>query len=367
MGSSHQERQAFQLFLLRGLATINPLSVINTLPIAEQRNGDFSQALNTQGAQRTIYDPWTTQVNGNTVTRLPFAGNIIPATRIDPTAKKMMGDLWQPNRPGCRPDAGQQLHHRIRQPFQVLEHLRSRRLQRSRQARIFGRYNQFRTFTVADDWTGGSAAFPLGRFAAACAELLRRRGLHAQRQHHTQRPRRLQLDQRFLRRPQPRAQARGSGEVLARQRLVYVLPGDLPQIYYPGVQVTQGSGANALGKAGYWYQTPNSYNIDSKISKSIGKHYVKAGGEYRRDNTNAARPQYMRFDFSPSSTANTFNSPNTALSGDGWASFLLGAMDSSSYAASIPIQRPRNNFFALFRTRRLQGHPAADSESWPAL
>ena len=88
----------------------------------------------------------------------------------------------------------------------------------------------------------------------------------------------------------------------------------MPQIYYPGIAVTEGSGTTALGKAGYWYQTPNSYNIDSKISRNIGKHYVKAGGEYRRDNTNASRPQYMRFDFKPVATANTFNNPNTALS-----------------------------------------------------
>ena len=41
----------------------------------------------------------------------------------------------------------------------------------------------------------------------------------------------------------------------------------------------------------------------------------------------------MRFDFTANQTANTFNSPNTALSGDGWASFLLGAMDPTSYIA----------------------------------
>ena len=112
--------------------------------------------------------------------------------------------------------------------------------------------------------------------------------------------------------------------------------------------MTQGSGANALGKAGYWYQTPNSYNIDSKISKNIGKHYVKAGGEYRRDNTNAARPQYMRFDFSSEFDCQHVQQPEYGAQRRRLGQLSAGRHGSSSYAASIPIQRPRNNFFALF-------------------
>lgn len=56
----------------------------------------------------------------------------------------------------------------------------------------------------------------------------------------------------------------------------------------------------------------------------------------------------MSFDFRPDLTSNTYLSPNTALSGDGWASFLLGVVDQNSTISSIPIQRPRVDFVGFF-------------------
>jgi hypothetical protein len=72
------------------------------------------------------------------------------------------------------------------------------------------------------------------------------------------------------------------------------------------------------------------------------------GGEYRKDRVDAARPRPMAFVFGAAHTANTFNAPNTALSGDGWATFLLGSIDNGSTISSIPIQRPRVDFTGLF-------------------
>ncbi|MGH9663942.1 MAG: TonB-dependent receptor domain-containing protein, partial [Bryobacteraceae bacterium] len=122
---------------------------------------------------------------------------------------------------------------------------------------------------------------------------------------------------------------------------------NLPQIYFPGMYIEQGS-KTQLGVKSYWYQTPNSFNLESTLSKNIGRHYLKTGAQYRRDNTTAARPAFMNLDFRPDDTANTFNSPNTALSGDAWASFLLGVMDSSSTVSTIPLQEPRNNYIGAF-------------------
>jgi hypothetical protein len=39
--------------------------------------------------------------------------------------------------------------------------------------------------------------------------------------------------------------------------------------------------------------------------------------------------------------ADTFIAPNTGLRGDGWATFLLGAMDSGSYATYTSALSPR--------------------------
>ena len=59
-----------------------------TVPIDAWRNGDFSQLKNGSGAAITIYDPLNVTPAG---IRSPFAGNLIPASRLDPVAQKLMG------------------------------------------------------------------------------------------------------------------------------------------------------------------------------------------------------------------------------------------------------------------------------------
>ena len=60
-------------------------TVVTTVPTAEMRRGDLT-AFGTP-----IFDP---------LTRQPFAGNIIPADRIDPVTRQV-ADIWPlPNRPG---------------------------------------------------------------------------------------------------------------------------------------------------------------------------------------------------------------------------------------------------------------------------
>ena len=67
-----------------------PNSSFNTVPTAAERNGDFSELL-ALGSRYQIYDPFTTQRSGSTrFVRQPLPGNIIPASRIDPTARKIL-------------------------------------------------------------------------------------------------------------------------------------------------------------------------------------------------------------------------------------------------------------------------------------
>ncbi|MCC6341259.1 MAG: TonB-dependent receptor [Bryobacterales bacterium] len=69
---------------------------ITTSPIADQRNGDFSQQ------PRPIFDPLTSRYNAQgAIERDPFAGNRIPAGRISPAVKLLLDTyLPLPNRPG---------------------------------------------------------------------------------------------------------------------------------------------------------------------------------------------------------------------------------------------------------------------------
>ncbi len=72
---------------------------IGTTPTAAMKNGDFTF----NGLGRPLYDPWSTrQLPNGTWTRDPIPGNIIPKSRFDPVARKIIEiDPWVPeNQPG---------------------------------------------------------------------------------------------------------------------------------------------------------------------------------------------------------------------------------------------------------------------------
>lgn len=68
-----------------------------TVPTVRQRQGDFSELL-PLGTVFQVYDPRTiASAPGGRFSRQPFAGNVVPASRIDPLARKFL-DIWpQPN------------------------------------------------------------------------------------------------------------------------------------------------------------------------------------------------------------------------------------------------------------------------------
>ena len=68
-----------------------------SVPAPEFSTGDFSKLVNGVGQQITIYDPATGQNVNGTWVRQPFAGNMIPADRINPIAKNIISYFPQPN------------------------------------------------------------------------------------------------------------------------------------------------------------------------------------------------------------------------------------------------------------------------------
>jgi hypothetical protein len=71
----------------------------STVPIDAVRTGDLSAYL-ALGSGYQVYDPRTTTAGANGVfTRQPFAGNRIPASRIDPVAANIMKAWPAPNQP----------------------------------------------------------------------------------------------------------------------------------------------------------------------------------------------------------------------------------------------------------------------------
>jgi hypothetical protein len=78
----------------------SPSINLKTMPTALERTGDFSQSLNSNGALRVIYDPYTTVFDpaSGKATRTPFAGNKVPSQRFDSLGALWMSQMLTPNR-----------------------------------------------------------------------------------------------------------------------------------------------------------------------------------------------------------------------------------------------------------------------------
>lgn len=79
-----------------------PQSFVSSVPTDAMRKGDLS-ALLAIGASYQVYDPLTTTaIAGGRFQRQPIAGNIIPPSRLDPVAQKILPFWPSPNQPGNR-------------------------------------------------------------------------------------------------------------------------------------------------------------------------------------------------------------------------------------------------------------------------
>lgn len=92
--------RTFFFFAYEGLRQRSAANLLNSVPTAEQRAGDFTRTFNSAGALINIYDPATTTRVGNAFTRQLFPGNVIPTSRMDPVARNVVRYFPLPNGPG---------------------------------------------------------------------------------------------------------------------------------------------------------------------------------------------------------------------------------------------------------------------------
>jgi hypothetical protein len=133
------KNRSFFFFSYEGSREGVPRAFVSTVPTALQRQGNFTESPTT-----IIYDPLTAvrQPNGSFL-RTAFAGNVIPAGRIDPIAKALLDLFPLPNTPGLVNNYQLSFKDKVFDNGYVarLDHRFSERHQ------IFGRYS-FRRFGV---------------------------------------------------------------------------------------------------------------------------------------------------------------------------------------------------------------------------
>lgn len=100
-GLYNGKNRTFWTYAYEGIHDAAPDTAYSfAMPTAKERQGDFSDLLRL-GSQYQIYDPATIAPAANgRFSRQPFAGNIIPASRLNATGKAIMSYMPLPNQAG---------------------------------------------------------------------------------------------------------------------------------------------------------------------------------------------------------------------------------------------------------------------------
>lgn len=351
VGGPIKKNKLFSFFTYEGWRTKEPRDALRTMPTDLERNGDFSRSLTRTGGLRTIYDPVTTVLNvaTNTATRTPFPNNVIPQSRIDPTARRIMQDFWGPNNPGDDLSGSNNFKASYPWPMKNANFSDKTDWNVSDKLKVFGRYSQFKTTLDQGNYTpNNSRAMPNDNggvmnsrniagdavYTLSARTVLNFRASYAS------------LEDDYSA-PEYAVGEKGLAEFWPNNPWYSPYVADMPLVYYPNI-VINGQTTNQYGKGSYWFQHPHHYAFSGKMSQSRGSHYFKVGAEYRYHVGKGIFPNLMNWNFYPDTTANTYLNPNTALSGDAHASFLLGVVDGRSTARGFPFQTMRVPFWGGF-------------------
>jgi hypothetical protein len=328
-GNPILKNKLFNFFAFEGWKYTQPGSFVETVPTDLERKGDYSQSLNGTGGLRTIYDP-----NSDGTARTPFPGNVIPPSRIDPIAAKYTSQLWAANAPGI--GAYHTNNYAIALPVSYPYKNFSDRVDYNvnDKLRIYGRVGIIRTPAATSNPTG-SPLFENDRGSTRNATeytgnvtytLNSTTVLNVRGDYHS-----FVDASNFV-------QASGAptfATIWPNQTFyapVYADSG-VPKLV-PRMSILDQTGTNQLvqmgAQNGWWHQTPNGEGIAAQISQQRGKHYLKAGVEWRLSQVlSALTGENPGFGFDAAPTSSTYLNPYsgpTNKSGDGYATFLLGAV-----------------------------------------
>ena len=322
--------KTFFFFSWEGFRLRQGSSYVYSVPTDAMRGGNFSNIRNSGGNVIPIYDPLTTcgrfanaacarDASGNEIlTRQQFAGNIIPATRIDPAAK-VLSNLWaHANGPGAaftnvnnytaNASVGgdnDQYNGRVDHSF-------------SEKQRAFVRYtfwknlnlpiDPYQTKTCVDRCTEKfntndaviSDSFSLSPTLIADFRLSYLR---------------FNYDRTALTAGYDLTQL-GWPSSLNNQVIFRVAP--QPTVTgYNGVFSTSGSGSTIIARN-------DVYSLAPSLTKIWGRHTWKVGAEVRRNTHNYYQQNSPSGNFNFDSLLTSVNPFSAAGTGNGFASFLLG-------------------------------------------
>lgn len=282
------------------------------VPTELERRGDFSQSFNRTGVQQTIFDPNSTTPAG---TRTPFAGNVIPAPRLNQVGQALVSYYPLPNAPtpfhgapnynvtGSFPNRGDQYTVKADQQFATW-------------LRVSASYIFQKTFETNAPNLFGNAGSPNQIF---CCD----RKIDATQANATLTPSATTVValrwgfNRFYSKSTPES----LGFNLASLGLPASLVAQTPNPAFPAVTMGE---VSSFGGGGTSQDVFYSRTFSATVSKFVGRHSLKGGFEVRSINdfgTPSAGPTSLGF-------SDVFTRPNprvaTAGQGSSLATLLLG-------------------------------------------
>jgi hypothetical protein len=326
-GPIRKDRTHF-FFTYERTQQVTGATVVQTLPTALQRQGNFSQTLDARGLVIPIYDPTTTQGN----LRQPFAGNIIPAARLDPVSLKLSTAWPAPNQAGTVTGANNfSLNSR---PF-------------TNRDIYVGKFDhQFRPadqlmvrYFLAQSNAGNPGIWGDTRADASASTTDQNTNNILGTWSHSFRPTVINEFRLGLVRRDFYNQRYGKDEDFAGQA-------GLRGVSKAGFPIVGITGFTGLSGAPFRFSSPLlDYQVQNAISWFRGKHALKAGVEARlgifNDDTDTSSSG--NFSFTPLLTA----LPNVANTGNAFATFLLGEANGASILRPDPV-RSRSEYWGAY-------------------
>lgn len=331
--------KTFWMFGYQGHDRAQPVAEVATVPTEPQRTGDFS-ALLALGSQYQIYDPFTTVPSGaSRFRRDPLPGNIIPASRIDATAKKILNYFPKPNAPGTADglqnySAPVPKNQVLKQPVVRADH------NFSEKHRMFARYShssfngRFDRYVPGSDVRGRIRARPHRGAAWDNVFVLSPRTVLDVRYGFTW----FQEFQSFDNIGRSLAEF-GFPESLVREL-------DPKGISFPQIMV---SGLLQLGNDGGFKRVNYTHSLLNVLNWMRGNHSVRAGADLRLlyENNKTYGNVSPRLDFGQTYTRGPLDNSPVAPAGQGLASMLFG-IPTGGYVDLNDSRAESSRFYGFF-------------------
>ncbi len=297
------------------------------VPTAEERLGDFSNLRSSTGALIGIYDPNTTRANplGAGYVRDTFPGNAIPSSRLDPVSKNILPFYPLPNRTPSDPYTNSNNYiGNSRESRRMRQHTFRADHRVSDKNSLFVRLSSFQHFTTG--LAGGATSpYPDPVVRSRTDDYVTQNVI---------------LTDTHAFSPQLLNEFRLG---MARLDFTYIaesydqgwpqklgLPANHPSELFPSIN--NGLSSFTIGTTGY--RSTLSPQLTDTFTAIRGNHTLKVGLDLRTQHANQLLLRSPSGSFTFASTL-TGNPQKTAGTGNGFATFMLGAVSSATATTHV--------------------------------